>query len=350
MKRSLRPTHDGMSKRNLAVAVAVVLAAAAALVLADPLPALRGAFGKLDDASPGWLVAAGGCFLVASLCSASAWHRGLAACGSKLGRWQVTRRYAAGSLANTLAPANAGEVVRVALLSRAMGTEGATFTVVGVSAVVGIVRGALVLALFTATAATRVSPLWILGSALGVALLVAAGIVLARARFAGKVRHVLDAVRGLAAHPLAALDLAAWIAAGIGAMVLASACVGAALGVPHPVLAALVIVPAMELAKVLPITPGNVGLTSAAVAIALQSRGVPLESAVAAGITLHAVETVVGLGWGTAGTLSLTPALSRPRPLSWLRPRLTRALPGAAPTALLVGLALASFGAYTALT
>ena len=339
-----------MSKRNLAIVAGVLLAAAAALLFADPLPTLRGAFGKLDEASPGWLVASGACFLGASLCSASAWHRGLAACGSRLGRWQVARRYAAGSLANTLAPANAGEVVRVALLSRAMGTDGATFTVVGVSAIVGIVRGGLVLTLFTVTAASRVSPLWIVGGALGVVLLGAVGVVLARARFAGKVRHVLDGVRGLAAHPAAALDLAAWVAAGIGAMVLASACVGAALGVPHPVAAALVIVPAIELAKRLPITPGNIGLTSAAVAIALQSRGVPLESAVAAGITLHAVETVVGLCWGAAGTLSLTPALSRPGRLAWLRPRMRRALPGAAPTALLVGLALASFGAYSALT
>ena len=94
------------------------------------------------------------------------------------------------------------------------------------------------------------------------------------------------------------------------------------------------IVPAIELAKLLPITPGNVGLTSAAVAIALHAHGVPLEAAVAAGITLHAVETVVGLAFGAAGTLSLAPAFQRrPRPLVWLRPRLAWALPGAAPAA-----------------
>ena len=52
----------------------------------------------------------------------------------------MTQRYAAGSLANTLAPANAGEVVRVALLSRAMGSEGAVFTVLGVSAAVAVIR------------------------------------------------------------------------------------------------------------------------------------------------------------------------------------------------------------------
>ena len=67
-------------------------------------------------------------------------------------------------------------------------------------------------------------------------------------------------------------------------------------------------------------------------AIALHAHGVPLESAVAVGITLHAVETVVGLCFGAAGTLSLTPAFERrPRPLVWLRPRLVRAAPGRRP-------------------
>ena len=143
---------------------------------------------------------------------------------------------------------------------------------------------------------------------------------------------MLDVVRGLAAEPLAALEMVGWVAACTGATILASACVGAALGVPHALAAALVIVPAIELAKLLPITPGNVGLTSAAVAIALHAHGVPLEAAVAAGITLHAVETVVGLCFGAAGTLSLTPAFQRrPRPLVWLRPRLAWALPAPRP-------------------
>jgi hypothetical protein len=161
---------------------------------------------------------------------------------------------------------------------------------------------------------------------------------------------MLDVVRGLAARPAAAIELIAWVGACTAATILASACVGAALGVPHPVAAALVIVPAMELAKMLPITPGNVGLTSAAVAVALHAHGVPGEAAVAAGITLHAVETVVGLGFGAAGALSLAPAVQRP--LAWLRPRAAWAVPGATVTSLLFGLALAGLGAgfYTALT
>src|SRR4051812_32445314 len=128
--------HPQMSRRSLAAVLAALVLSALALVFSHPADTIGGALRDLEGASPAWLVAAGAAFLAASLASACAWHRGLVACGSRLGRWQVTRRYAAGSLANTFAPANAGEVVRVALLSRAMGTEGSVFSVVGVSAVV----------------------------------------------------------------------------------------------------------------------------------------------------------------------------------------------------------------------
>ena len=338
-----------MRKQTLLAAAAVLGAVGLAALFFNPTHAIRMALTDLRGADPGWLLAAGAAFLAASLASAAAWHRGLRSCGAKLGRTQVTQRYAAGSLANTFAPANAGEVVRVALLSRAMGSEGSVFTVLGVSAAVAVMRVTVVAALFVATAASSISAGRV-GIAVGALVLAACGLFLARRRLSGKVRHVLDVARGLAAEPLAAVEMVGWVAACTGATILASAFVGAALGVPHALAAALVIVPAMELAKLLPITPGNVGLTSAAVAIALHTHGVPLEAAVAAGITLHAVETVVGLAFGAAGTLSLTPAFQRrPRPLVWLRPRLAWALPGA-PAAVLVGVIAWALGAYVPFT
>lgn len=340
-----------MRKRTLLAGTAVLLAAGLTFVFFNPTGAIRVALADLRGADRTWLLAAGASFLAASLCSAAAWHRGLRSCGAKLGRTAVTQRYAAGSLANTLAPANAGEVVRVALLSRAMNTEGAAFSVLGVSAAVAVMRGTVVGGLFFATAASSVSVQRV-GLLAAVVALAACGVFLARRRLSGKVRHVLDVVRGLAAEPLAAFEMFGWVAACTGATILASACVGASLGVPHALAAALVIVPAIEMAKLLPITPGNVGLTSAAVAIALHAHGVPLQSAVAVGITLHAVETVVGLCFGAAGTLSLTPAFERrPRPLVWLRPRLVRAVPGAAPAAVVIAATVAwALGAFRALT
>jgi uncharacterized membrane protein YbhN (UPF0104 family) len=336
-----------MRKRTLLAGAAVLVAVGLTFLFFDPADAIRAALDDLRGADPAWLVAAGAAFLTASLCSAGAWHRGLRACGAKLGRVQVTQRYAAGSLTNTLAPANAGEVVRVALLSRAMGSEGAVFTVLGVSGAVAVIRATVIATLFLASAASSVSPARV-GLAVGIVAMAAGGLFLARRRLSGKVRHLLDVVRGLVADPFAAVEMVAWVAACTGATILASACVGAALGVQHALAAALVIVPAIELAKLLPITPGNVGLTSAAVAIALHAHGVRLESAVAVGITLHAVETVVGLSFGVAGTLSLTPAFQRlPGRLVRVRPRLVPTIPGGAPAAVAIAVGVAwALGAF----
>jgi hypothetical protein len=52
------------------------------------------------------------------------------------------------------------------------------------------------------------------------------------------------------------------------AKVAAATALCASFGIDNPVRAALVLVPAVELAAILPLTPGNVGLASAAVALA----------------------------------------------------------------------------------
>ena len=255
---------------------------------------------------PGWLVAAGLGFLAAGLTSAAAWHTALTACGARLGRWQVTRRYWVGSFADTLAPANAGEVVRVALLARAIGSERAAFTTIGVAAAVSVVRASVIAVLFLVVVAHGRSLLWLAPVALAiVALAIAVVHAVSGRRGTGRLAHLLDIVRGAAATPRAVIEFCAWIAGGVAIRVLASACVVAALGVQHPVDAALVIVPTLELAGLLPLTPGNIGVTSAAVALALRGHGVPLAPAVGTGIGLHAVETLVGVTFGGACALSL---------------------------------------------
>ena len=132
----------------------------------------------------------------------------------------------------------------------------------------------------------------------------------------------------MTAKPGAALELCAWLVVSTAAKVLAAACAGAALGLHHPLAAALVIVPALELAALFPVTPGNIGLTSAAVTIALRGQGVPLAAALGTGIALHAVETFVGLACGGACALSFAPRPS---------PRVVWVLGGAAAAALLAG-------------
>ena len=54
----------------------------------------------------------------------------------------------------------------------------------------------------------------------------------------------------------------------------AAAAIAAAFGVDRPLAAALLIIPALDLAGILPLTPGNVGVASAAVAFALKAHGV----------------------------------------------------------------------------
>ena len=61
-----------------------------------------------------------------------------------------------------------------------------------------------------------------------------------------------------------------------------------------------------------PLTPGNVGIASAAIAVAFRTHGVSFDHGLAAGITFQALETAVGLTVGIASVLWLAP---QPRPV-----------------------------------
>ena len=69
----------------------------------------------------------------------------------------------------------------------------------------------------------------------------------------------------------------------------------------------MVIVPALEVAGAIPLTPGNVGITSAAIALAFQTQGVSFTNGLAAGIAFHAVETAVGIMFGIGSVVWLAP-------------------------------------------
>jgi hypothetical protein len=94
-----------------------------------------------------------------------------------------------------------------------------------------------------------------------------------------------------------------WVAAATVARVAAAIAVAAAVGIPAPVLTALLVVPAIDLAGLFAITPGNIGLKSGAIALALQAQGVDMTTALSMGIAFHAVETLVGITFGSAGAL-----------------------------------------------
>ena len=63
------------------------------------------------------------------------------------------------------------------------------------------------------------------------------------------------------------------------------------------------VVAALDLAGMFPLTPGGVGITSGAVAMALNAHGVPMTIALTTGIAFHAVETCAGVSSGLASAL-----------------------------------------------
>jgi len=115
---------------------------------------------------------------------------------------------------------------------------------------------------------------------------------------------LLDAFREIGRSPARGARIAAWIGVSTGARFLAAVAIAAALGVHSPIFAALIILPTLDLAGLIPLS-GNVGITSGAVTMALQAHGVGLQQALSTGLAFHAVETVAGMACGSAGLLLL---------------------------------------------
>jgi hypothetical protein len=111
----------------------------------------------------------------------------------------------------------------------------------------------------------------------------------------------------MAREPSGAVRLIAWMVLSTLARLLAATAIGAALGIRQPLAAAVVIVPALDITSLVPLTPGNLGVTSGAIAVAFQAHGVSFTDGLAAGIAFHAVETAVGLTFGVASLLWLAP-------------------------------------------
>ncbi|MCY7301549.1 MAG: flippase-like domain-containing protein, partial [Thermoleophilia bacterium] len=281
-----------------------------------PPPALcgeraRAAGGGREAADPGSLWLAALAFLGTSLCGALAWRAALRASGSPLPVVDASARYAVGCGLNAVAPAHVGSAVRVALLGRV--TNGGCWTVGGAAAAVGATRTVWLGALVAIGSMGGVLPRWPL---LVIAAIVGGSILLAYGsqRFAlpRRLDQVLVAFRSLASSRRDLAIVAGWAFAGAVAKVVAAAAVGIAFGIDNPLKAALIIVPAVELAAILPLTPGNVGLASAAVALALGSQGVDSQTALSAGIAFGGVELLTGMAIGAAGALALAGPWVRP--------------------------------------
>lgn len=303
MKRSLKVTTLTMLDRR-----ALLVGAAGLLVLAAlPLlvrDRLAQAITELAAADPRWLWLAAGCFVALIVGTGLSWRAGIGACGGQIGCVSSAGRYAVGSLVNGIAPAGSGGAVRIGLYSRMLPERDRVLVATGIAAAIGFARAPSMAALVVAAAALGAFPLWpvlvLLAAVAG-----AVGIALLSRRWTphARVAHVLDAFRALAQAPRAAVSLAAWVTAANLSRVVGAIAVVASLGVERPIVAGLVMVPALSLAAAVPSTPGNVGVSSGAVAVALSFVGVGFGDALAVGLAFHAVETVVSITAGVVGLL-----------------------------------------------
>ena len=269
---------------------------------------MASALDTLGRADPHWLWVAALAFTVSLVGSAGCWRSAIGLCGGRTSLGDATARYGAGSLVNTFIPARAGDALRFALFSRLVPGEHRMSATGGAFAAVAVARAGVTGAIITAGVITGELPLW--------PVLVAAGLVLAGAALVVRARrsrtHLLDAFRTIGEHPVAALRLSAWIALSVAGRFAGAVAVSAAVGIHRPVVAALLILPALDVSGLVPLTPGNLGIASAAIAVAFRTHGVSFNHGLAAGITFQALETAVGLTVGIASVLWLAP---HPRPV-----------------------------------
>ena len=240
---------------------------------------------------------AGACFAAAVACSAASWRAML---GRRLTLADACARYGVGSLANTFLPGRAGDALRIGLFGRV--APGGALAVAGAVAGVGAVRWVALLPLGIAgVLGSSLPPLALAGAA--VALVPLPAVWLLARRGSTRARVALAPIRRADRSTYTAV--CGWVAGTLAARIVAAATACSALGVSHPFGAAQHVVPALEVAGVLPLTPANVGVAGGAAAIALHAHGIPMHTALGAGFVLHAVETCSGVAFGTASALSL---------------------------------------------
>jgi uncharacterized membrane protein YbhN (UPF0104 family) len=274
---------------------------------------LREALAGVRAADARWLWVAAIALAVMHACGGLAWSAALRACGSGHRHGDVVVRYGIGSGISAIAPAHLGSAARVALLSRVVDGRGCIWRIGGAAAAVAAVRTgwlALLVALAVVQGAFPVWPLLILGA--GLALAVAVAVVSQRIDFGSRVARLLDAFRGLGRSPRGLAAVAGLTGLTLATKIAAAAAAAAALGVDDPLRAALLIVPAVELAGILPLTPGNAGVASAAVAFGLHAQGMPTDAAVTLSVAFAAVELLTALGVGALGSLALAAPTLRP--------------------------------------
>jgi uncharacterized membrane protein YbhN (UPF0104 family) len=262
------------------------------------------ALDAVGGANRGWLTVAMIGFAAGFVSCVCAWRAALEASGSRISVPRGTACLGLGAAVNSFAPARLGDVVKLGLFSRTIDGPDRLWTAGGVFAAVSAAHCLSVAVLVVAASATGALPLWPVLVMLAVVATVAAlAFSSPRWRRFHRLAHLLEGFAALERSPRLAARVLGWSAAVSLARLGAVAALAAAFGLPHPLLAALVICPALDLAAAIPLTPGNIGVASGAVAVALQSPGIGMTQALAVGIGIQALETMISLSAGAFGAL-----------------------------------------------
>lgn len=296
-----------ISRSKLALSAAALLA----LVAVAATPGLLGgrvasAFDALTGAEQHWLVLGAAGFVLGFVCTVGAWRAALGAAGGRIGSCRAAASIGVGSLVNSFAPAKLGDAVKIALCARSIDAPGRIWTAGGVYAALAAARSLTLAALLVVASATGAMPLWPVFVLCGtVALVALAAAYSGRLRSHPRIAQVLAGFAALERSPRAIATVLAWTTGMVLARLGATMAVAAALGLPHPVLAALVILPALDVASAFPLTPGSIGIGSGAVAVALAGRGIGMTQALGVGFAIQALETFVSIAAGATGALYL---------------------------------------------
>jgi uncharacterized membrane protein YbhN (UPF0104 family) len=264
------------------------------------------AFAALGGANQTWLLLAIIGFVGAFACTVGAWRAGFAAAGGKISPQRAAASLGVGSMVNSFAPAKLGDAVKVALLSRAIEGPGRMWTGGGVYAALAAARSLALALLVVVASITGAVPLWpVFVLCAMVAVLAVAGSLSGRVRRHPRIAQVLEGFAALERSPRALATVLGWTLGMVACRLGATVAVAAALGLPHPMLAALLILPALDVASAFPITPGSIGIGSGAVAVALAGRGIAMPQALGTGFAMQALETLVSISAGSMGALYL---------------------------------------------
>jgi uncharacterized protein (TIRG00374 family) len=221
--------------------------------------------------------------------------------------------FSVGLMANATLPGRVGELARVAVLARKLpGRRGAFATLVGTVFAHRVFDLVPTVLLVVAVLATAQIPHWAITSlivvvAIGVGLFIFAFMSARHFRRSmrleglGPFRRVMAMAReglGVMRAPIPAAVAATFQSLGWLCQLFAVATAMRAFHIHQPLAVAALVLVLMNVATILPLWPGNVGLLQAAIALPLVAYGVAYGPGFAFGIGLQAIEASVGIGFG----------------------------------------------------